>query len=58
VEALAGRIVGDDRLGPALAQEEPQGIAVVGSIGGAQAARRQSLDQASRDGGVAALPGR
>jgi len=34
MSSLSRRIVWDDRDGPALAQEEPKTIAVVGGIGG------------------------
>jgi hypothetical protein len=58
IEVPAGRVVGDDRLCAALDQEEPEPIAVIGGIGGAQAGRRQRFDEASGEGRIAALSGR
>ena len=43
MEALAGRIVGDHRLGAALAQELAQPIAVVGRVSDAQSSCRNGL---------------
>jgi hypothetical protein len=54
---LAGRVVGNDRLGAALDQKEPEPIAVIGGICGAQAGGRQRFDKAAGDGRVAALAG-
>jgi len=42
MRSLSRRIVWDDRDGPALAQEEPKAVAVIGGIGGAQACRWQA----------------
>ncbi len=45
VEALAGWVVGDHRLGSAFDQELAQAVAVIGCVGGAQARRRQWAQQ-------------
>jgi hypothetical protein len=57
MKALAGRVVGNDGPGAALDQELPEGIAIVGGVGGAQARRRQRVEQGASDGCVAALAG-
>lgn len=57
MEVLAGRVVGDDGLGPALDQEQPKPIAVVGGICCAQTAWRQRFEKAAGDRCVAALAG-
>jgi len=54
---LAGRVVGDDRPGAALDQEQSEPITVVGGICCAQTAWRQWFEEAAGDGCVAALPG-
>jgi hypothetical protein len=58
MEVLAGGVIGNDRLGAALDQEQPEPVAVIGGIGGAQASRRQRFQEAAGDGCVAALAGR
>jgi len=58
MEAFSGRVVRDHRTGTALGQEKPERVAVVGSIGGTQAARRQRFEQAACDRCIAALAGR
>ena len=54
---LAGRVVGNDRLGAALDQEQPEPIAVIGGICCAQTGWRQWFQEAAGDGCVAALAG-
>jgi hypothetical protein len=57
MKALAGRVIGNDRLGAALDQKQPEPITVIGGIGRAQTAWRQWFEQAAGDGCVAALTG-
>jgi hypothetical protein len=57
VETLASWVVGDDGPGAALDEELPEGIAIVGGVGGAQACRRQRVEQDASDGRIAALAG-
>lgn len=57
MRALARRVVGHDRLGPALDQEAAQAVAVVGGVGDQPSGRRQRADQSERDRRVAALAG-
>lgn len=52
---LSGRVVWNDRAGAALDQEQPQSIAVIGGVGGAQASGRQRFEQGLSDRCVAAL---
>ena len=49
------RIVRDDRNGPALEQEEPKAVAVVGGIGGAQARCWQAGKKGQDETKIAAL---
>ena len=49
------RIVRDDRNGPALEQEEPKAVAVVGGIGGAQARCWQARKKGQDESKIAAL---
>ena len=51
-------IVGDHRLGTALNKEGAQSIAVIGGVGGAQAAGWQGCEQGNGNGRVAPLPRR
>ena len=55
MKALAGRVIGNDRLGAALDQKQPEPVAVIGGICGAQTAWRQRFQEAAGDGCVAAL---
>ena len=55
--SLAGRVVGNDRLGAALDQEAAQAIAVIGRIGDQPGWWRQGTDEREGDRGVAALAG-
>jgi len=55
MEALAGRVVGDHRLGTALAQELAQPIAVVGCVGDAQSSGRHGRQQRPGDAHIAEL---
>ena len=55
--SLSRRIVRDDRDGPALAQEEPKAVAVVGGISGAQARRWQPGKKRQNKAKIAALSG-
>ena len=57
MKALAGRLIGNDRLGAALDQKQPEPITVIGGIGRAQTAWRQRFEQAAGDGCIAALAG-
>jgi hypothetical protein len=57
MDVLAGRVVGNDRLGAALDEKQPEPIAVIGGIRGAQTAWRQRFEQIAGDGCVAALAG-
>ena len=57
MDMLAGRVVGDNRSGSALDQEQPQPIAVIGGIGGAQRCSWQRFEQRLGDRRVAALSG-
>ena len=54
---LAGRVIGNDRLGAALDQKQPEPVAVIGGIRGAQTAWRQRFQEAAGDRCVAALAG-
>jgi len=57
MEVLARRIIGNDRLGAALDQKQPEPVAVIGGIRRAQIAWRQRFEQGAGDGCVAALAG-
>ena len=57
MRSLSRWIVRDHRDGPALAQEEPKAVAVVGGIGGAQARRRQAGKKGQNEAKIAALSG-
>ena len=57
MKMLAGGVIGNDRAGAALDQKQPEPIAVIGAIGGAQTAWRQRFEQAASDRRIAALPG-
>jgi hypothetical protein len=57
MKALAGRVIGNDRLGAALDQKQPEPVAVIGGIRGAQTAWRQRFQEAAVDRCVAALAG-
>lgn len=54
---LAGRVVGNDRPGAALDQEQAEPVAVISGIGGAQTAGRQRFQEAAGDRRIAALAG-
>jgi hypothetical protein len=54
---LRGWVIGDDGLGAALDQELPQRVAIGGGVSGAQARRRQRVEQGASDGCIAALTG-
>lgn len=57
MKVLSGRIVGDDRAGAALDQKQPERVAVIGGVAGAQAAWRQWFKQTAGDRSIAALAG-
>ena len=57
MRSLSCWIVRDDRNGPALAQEEPKAIAVIGGVGGAQARRWQGGKKGQNEAKIAALSG-
>jgi hypothetical protein len=57
MRSLSRRIVRDDRDGPALAQEEPKAVTVVGGISGAQARRWQAGKKGQNETKIAALSG-
>ena len=57
MRSLSRWIVRDDRNGPALAQEEPKAVAVVGGIGGAQARRWQAGKKGQNEAKIATLSG-
>ena len=57
MEVLTGGIVWDDRPGAAFDQKQPEPIAVVSGIGGAQTAWWQRFQKAAGDGCIAALAG-
>jgi hypothetical protein len=52
---FAGWVVGNDRPGAAVDQEQPEPVAVIGGIGSAQASWRQRFEQAAGNGRIAAL---
>ena len=58
VVLFARRIVRDDRSRSALAQELAQGVAVIGSIGGAGSSWRELVEEAFCSTNIAALAGR
>jgi len=58
VQVFAPWAVRNDRAGVALSQKQPKPIALVGALGGTQAARRQRFEQAAGDGRIAAVAGR
>ena len=55
MEALAGRVVGDDRQRAPVDQQLTEGVAVVGGVGDAQPGGRQRFDQRRRDRQVVPL---
>ena len=55
VMAFAGRVVGNDRQGPALDQQTTQGIAVIGGVSDAEPGGGQGGEQRRGSGGVAGL---
>ena len=57
LDSFAGRVIGNDRTGSSLNEEEPQGIAVIGGIGSAETTGRQGFEQAYGDGSIATLSG-
>jgi hypothetical protein len=57
MQTLAGGVVGNERPGATLDEKLARRVAIIGGIGGAQAARRQRLQKAARQrGGARAAP--